>query len=98
MCKAPASIRDKSRKSLMSATSRRQLRTNMATYSDWSAFNGVSESRSAAPSIAFSGVRISWLILARNPVLARFEATAASLARTISSWASVRRLMLRRKT
>ena len=38
----------------------------------------------------FIGVRISWLMLARNSLLARLAASAASLARLSSSWASRR--------
>ena len=41
------------------------------------------------PSTPFSGVRISWLIAARNCDLARFEASAAALARVSSRSARV---------
>ena len=37
------------------------------------------------PITPFIGVRISWLILARNSLLARLAASAASLARCISA-------------
>ena len=38
-----------------------------------------------SPRIAFIGVRSSWLILARNAVLARLAASASSLARDRAS-------------
>ncbi len=42
------------------------------------------------PMIELSGVRSSWLILARNPDFARFAASAASLAARIASSACLR--------
>jgi hypothetical protein len=53
---------------------------------------GIVDSRSARrarPSRPFSGVRISWLVLARNALLARLAASAAS--RAAASAASRRR-------
>ena len=45
------------------------------------------------PRMAFIGVRISWLTLARNSLLARLAASAASLARRSASsvrfWSSM---------
>jgi hypothetical protein len=41
------------------------------------------------PVMAFSGVRISWLMLARKALLATLAASAASLAS--ASWISSRR-------
>ena len=37
------------------------------------------------PMMPFMGVRISWLMLARNSLLARLAASAASLARRSAS-------------
>ena len=46
----------------------------------WSSVSGVSRTSSVMPRMAFMGVRISWLTLARNSSLARLAASAASLA------------------
>ena len=46
----------------------------------WSSVRGVSRASSVMPRMAFMGVRISWLTLARNSSLARLAAFAASLA------------------
>ena len=50
----------------------------------------VSKSNSVMPMMAFIGVRISWLMLAKNRLLARLAASAASLACDNNSlaWAS----------
>ena len=45
----------------------------------WS-FSGVSSSSSVRPSTPFIGVRISWLMLARNSDLAAFAFSAAAMA------------------
>ena len=45
----------------------------------------MSRANSVMPMIPFIGVRISWLILARNSLLARLPASAASLARFSAS-------------
>ena len=58
------------------------------------AWRSLSASRSSSCSIPITpliGVRISWLMLARNWDLARFAASAASFAARSSSWA--RRLL-----
>ena len=47
------------------------------------------------PMMPFIGVRISWLMLARNSLLARLAASAASLARRSSSSARLRSVMSR---
>ncbi len=47
--------------------------------------NSVSWRSSAMPSTPFMGVRISWLMLARNWLLARLAASAASFARVSSA-------------
>ena len=54
-----------------------------ATYSDCFAVNllGIPASNSSEnPMIAFKGVRSSWLVLAKNSVLARFAYSALSVA------------------
>ncbi len=51
-----------------------------ATSSRCSALNSVRSRTSAIPSTPFSGVRISWLMLARNSLFARLAASAASRA------------------
>ena len=56
----------------------------------------VRRSRSAMPSTPFIGVRISWLIVARNWDLARLAASACSRARTSSACARLRSVMSRR--
>ena len=52
----------------------------MLKYSCCSGVSSVSRARSVMPMIPFIGVRISWLMLARNSLFARFAASAASLA------------------
>ena len=67
---------------------RLKIRTNFRC----SGFKVVSQSRSAMPMMAFSGVRISWLMLARNSLLPRLAISAASLAFcrwTSACWRSV---------
>ena len=49
-------------------------------YSRCSAVSSVSSANSVIPSTPFMGVRISWLMLARNSLLARLAASAASFA------------------
>ena len=53
----------------------------VCTYSRCSASSGVSPSSSSMPITPFSGVRISWLMLARNSDLARDASTASARAR-----------------
>jgi hypothetical protein len=45
-------------------------------YSRWATSSGVSISRLELPITAFSGVRSSWLITARNSLLARLASIA----------------------
>ena len=53
-----------------------------------SAVNSVSSRSSVIPITAFIGVRISWLIVARNALFARVASSASRRARTRSpmSW------------
>ena len=50
------------------------------------------------PMTPFMGVRISWLIVARNSLLARAAARASSLARARSALAASTRSFSRRKS
>src|SRR5437879_11276712 len=52
----------------------------MSRYSRCSGLRSVSSASSVMPRIPFMGVRISWLMLARNSLLARLAASAACLA------------------
>ena len=63
----------------------------MSRYSRCSALRSVSSASSVMPMTPFIGVRISWLILARNSLFARLAASAALSARflsTISAWSA----------
>ena len=50
-----------------------------------SAVSSVPSSRPVIPMTAFIGVRISWLIVARNALFARVAASASSRARSSSA-------------
>jgi hypothetical protein len=76
----PDSIFEKSRTSLMIASNDSPLPRTVSTYSACSASSCVSSRRLVIPMIAFIGVRISWLMFARNDALARAAASAASFA------------------
>jgi len=52
------------------------------TKSRCSSSSGVSAQQVAKPSTPFMGVRISWLMVARNSLFARFARSAASFAAT----------------
>ena len=58
----------------------------------------VFRARWVMPRMAFMGVRISWLMLARKSDLARVAASAVSLAARSSAWASRRSVMSRKAT
>ena len=58
-----------------------------------SSASGVSRISSVMPRIAFIGVRISWLTLAKKASLARLPASASSLARSKSSSSCLRSVM-----
>ncbi len=77
----PASILDKSRISLMIARSVSALVRIVSANSRCCGFSSPSSSRPAIPITPFIGVRISWLMLAKNSLLVRAAASAASLAR-----------------
>ena len=87
----PASIFDRSRMSLITASRCSPLRRIALMESRRSlAVRSKSSSRSACPMIAAIGVRISWLMFARNSLLVRLAASAAALARASSSSARFR--------
>ena len=79
----PASNFDRSRMSLSSSTS--TLPESWAIESCWccSALSGLSRHNANMPSKPFSGVRISWLMLARNA--ARAWAISRAVLRAVSS-------------
>jgi hypothetical protein len=90
----PASILEKSRMSLMIASSASPLRRIVETDSRCSSSSSLRISSSLMPSIAFIGVRISWLMAARNVPFAAFAASAAARASFASSsrlWISSKR-------
>ena len=66
----PASILEKSRRSLISLSSDDDSSLRILTMSAWRESRAVSSSRLAMPIIPFRGVRISWLTLARKVSLA----------------------------
>ena len=72
----PASIFEKSRMSLMRKRKASVEIITASRYSRCSGVSSVSRASSVIPIIPFRGVRISWLILARNSLLARLAASA----------------------
>ena len=66
--------------SLMTVNSASAEDLTIREYSRCSEVRSVSNTRSVMPMTPFIGVRISWLILARNSLLDRFAASATSLA------------------
>ena len=76
----PASILEKSRISLIRVSKESAEIFTMVRYSRCSELSSVSRARSVMPMIPFMGVRSSWLMLARNSLLARLAASAADLA------------------
>ena len=76
----PASIFEKSRTPLMMASNASPLLRIVRSNSLVSAPPGSSSTTSESPMMAFSGVRISWLILARNSLLAALADSARAVA------------------
>src|SRR5215469_8432733 len=72
----PASIFEKSRMSLRMVSNDSALKLTVRANSTCSGANVVSSRRLVIPMIAFIGVRISWLILARNSDLSRVDSKA----------------------
>ena len=85
----PASILEKSRMSLMTLRRESAELLTRLRYSRCRGVSSVSRASSVMPMMPFIGVRISWLMLARNSLLARLAASAASLAIRSSSCASL---------
>ena len=86
----PASIFEKSRMSLMMSSSDSVLLRIVSTYSRCSCVSRVSVSRPVMPVMAFIGVRISWLMFARNCALVFADSSAASRAFSRSCSACLR--------
>ncbi len=86
----PASILEKSKISLIMVSRLSPERRIVSTYSCWVGSKGVSSSNPVMPMTPFMGVRISWLMAAKNELLAREAASAASLASRITVSASLR--------
>ena len=78
----PASILEWSSTSFRMSISDSPEAAAVLTRRRWRMSSVVWRSRSRAPSTPFMGVRISWLIVARNWLLATLAASAASLARS----------------
>ena len=81
----PASILEKSRMSLMMVSSASPDLGSRRRSVCWRGVSSVSSSSSAMPSTPFIGVRISWLILARNSDFARSAASALNRERADSA-------------
>ena len=71
---------EKSRMSLITPSSESPDDFSIPRYSRCSGANSVFSTRSVMPSIPFKGVRISWLMLARNSPLTRLASSAFCLA------------------
>ena len=76
----PASILERSRMSLMIESKPAALRAIVSQYSVCSASSLVAESRCVMPMMPFIGVRISWLMVARNVLFVAFAVSAFSFA------------------
>ena len=76
----PASILEKSRMSLMTVRSASPLWRTTSAYSRCSSLSSVLSRSPLIPITAFIGVRISWLIVARNALLASLACSASRRA------------------
>ena len=92
-CILPDSTFEKSRMSLMMVSSESADLNTSSAYSRCSVVSSVSRRSSVMPTTPFIGVRISWLMFARNSLLAWLALSAASLARCISCSACLRVVM-----
>ncbi len=81
----PALILEKSRMSLMMVSNALPDFTMTSVKVFWRGVSSVLASSSAMPSTPFMGVRISWLILARNSDLARSAASALNRESALSA-------------
>ena len=86
ICRLSASILERSRMSLMRVSSVSPAAWIRLSERRWSVVSSVSSSSSARPSTAFIGVRISWLMLARNEL--RIFATRSAVS--FASWSAAR--------
>ena len=84
----PDSIFEKSKISLITPSKASPLVLIICTYSSCSGLKGVSASNDAMPITPFIGVRISWLMVARNTLLAAFACSASFLAWSASALCS----------
>ena len=91
----PASIFDKSSMSLINCSSNVLLLSMILIYSCFSCSSSAVARMFEKPMIAFSGVRISWLILARKADFSRLDSSARSLAESSSSSIFFRSVMTR---
>ena len=73
---SPASTRERSRISLMSASTRPLLLSTISMYFMRSSAESVSAMTREKPSMALRGVRISWLMLARKSDFMRLASSA----------------------
>ena len=89
------SMSEASRMSLMRRNSMSQLLRMMRMNSCFSALSLTIGNRSEKPTMAFSGVRISCVILARKAALRRPESSARAVSARSFSCASMRLVMLR---
>ena len=92
----PASIFDRSRMSLMISSSACADSRARSTLARCGCVSDSSRTRSSMPMIPFMGVRISWLMLARNSDFRREACSACSRALTIACSACCRSLTSRR--
>src|SRR5205823_11175631 len=81
----PASILEKSRRSLLMPSRFLPERCTVSAYLRCALVSPVSSNSSVIPRTPFIGVRISWLILARNELFAWLADSAASRARRSAS-------------
>ena len=77
----------------MSCSSRALLFSMIETYSCFSCSSSVEARMPENPTMALSGVRISWLMLARNAVFRRFDSSARSRAERSSCSMRLRSVM-----
>ncbi len=104
MSRRPASILEKSRMSLMRWSRDRPEVWMISRYSRCRGCGSAPRASSQAPMIPFMGVRISWLMLARNSLLDRLAASAdrarfrAWRMASASRWLACRRASVRSAT
>ena len=92
--RVPASIFERSRMSPISCRSRALLFSMIEMYSRFSCSSSVSARIPENPTMALSGVRISWLMLARKADLRRFDSSARSRAERRSCSSCLRGVMM----